>query len=94
LGRVVEEGEPVWLPDDRDVVDMWLGETAGQFKCGHFQWEEVTEGFELGYKVCKLCAETGPYEEKIRRQNRERGVDEHGLTFGWFPPEIEESDGN
>jgi hypothetical protein len=92
LGRVVEEGEPFWLPDDRDVVDMVLSEEAARLHCGHFQWAEV-DGFEPGYKVCHVCAVMGPYQDKIRSQNRERGVDEHGLTFDWFAPR-EESDGN
>ncbi|MFP4074053.1 MAG: hypothetical protein ACLFVZ_08435 [Actinomycetota bacterium] len=89
------EGEPEWLPEDRDVVDVYLDEQKSRNACGHYVWEEDTvEGLEPGYRVCPLCAEMGPYAEKIREQNRKRGKDEHGLTFGWFAPREEESDGD
>lgn len=94
LGRVVEDGEPEWLPDDRDVVDMYLDEQGTRNSCGHYPWEvEELAGLEPGYRVCRLCAEMGPYKEKVREQNRARQEDEHGLTFGWFTPR-EETDGN
>ena len=87
LGRVVEPGEPEWLPEDRDLVDMYLAEQKTRRSCGHFPWQEdEVEHLEPGYRVCAICAEMGPYEEKIRQQNRERGEDQHGLTFSWYAP--------
>lgn len=87
LGRVVSDDEPEWLPEDRDVVDMYLAEQKNRNACGHFLWQEGdVEGLELGYRACRICAVQKPYEEKIRKQNRDRGKDEHGLTFGWFTP--------
>jgi hypothetical protein len=94
LGRVVEEGEPDWLPDDRDVVDMYFAEQKSRHACGHWSWQyDDLDGLEVGYQVCPMCAELGPYEDKIRDQNRSRGEDLHGLTFGWYPPR-EENDGD
>jgi hypothetical protein len=93
LGRVVEDGEPLWLPEDRDIVDMFLSEERGRNACGHFPWEEVPEDLEPGYRVCEKCAVMGPYAEKIHKQNRERNEDQHGLTFAWFPVR-EEDDGH
>lgn len=90
LGRVVEEGEPAWLPDDRDLVDVYLEEEKTRNSCGHFPWEsEEVEGLEPGYRVCQICAVMGPYQDRIREQNRARQEDEHGLTFGWFTPREE-----
>lgn len=69
---------------------MYLDEKRRRHACGHYPWEESeTEGLEPGYVVCGLCAEMGPYAEKIREQNRHRGKDKHGLSFGWFPPREE-----
>ena len=88
MGRAVSDGEPEWLPEDRDLVDMYLEEDSHhRNSCGHYVWEQDEgEGLEPGYRVCRLCAEMGPYAERIRRQNRDRGEDEYGLTFGRFPP--------
>jgi len=73
---------------------MYLAETAIRNSCGHWDWErDELNGLEPGYRICQLCAELGPYEEKVRKQNRERSQDEYGVTFGWFPPR-EESDGH
>lgn len=86
LGRVVEPGEPEWLPDDRDVVDMFLAEERTRNTCGHWPWDkEELAGLEPGYRICPVCAEMEPYAEKVREQNRARSEDQHGLTFGWFP---------
>ena len=94
MGRVVEPGSPEWLPDDRDVVDVYLDEQKTRNSCGHYPWEEgEVEGLEPGYRICPLCAEMRPYEKRIREQNRDRGLDEDGLTFGWFTPR-EENDGD
>jgi len=94
LGRAVEADEPEWLPDDRDVVDMYLEEQRARHSCGHYRWEEDEVGdLEPGYLVCSLCAVMEPYKEKIREQNRARQEDEHGVTFGWFAAR-EETDGN
>lgn len=94
LGRVVEPGEPEWLPEDRDVVDMYLDEQKTRNSCGHYPWEaEEVEGLEPGYRVCAICAEMGPYVEQIHEQNRARNEDQHGLTFAWFPPRGDD-DGN
>lgn len=92
LGRVVEAGEPQWLPEDRDIVELGLEMQGSRRWCGHWEWED-REGLEPGYVVCSLCAEMGPYEDKVREQNRERRADMHGLTFGWFPPR-EDEDGD
>lgn len=89
LGRVVKAGEPEWLPEDRDIVALWYDQSQSRYWCGHWEWED-REGFEPGYLVCAICEQMGPYEEKIRRQNQERQTDQHGLTFGWFPPREEE----
>ncbi len=87
LGRVVADGEPEWLPEDRDVVDMYLAEQRSRYACGHWSWQEPdVEGLEPGYTACGICAELNPYADKVRKQNRDRGKDEHGLTFGWFIP--------
>jgi hypothetical protein len=94
LGRAVEDGEPEWLPDDRDVVDVYLDEQNHRCDLGHYLWQEPqVEGLEPGYQVCPLCAEMGPYKEMVRKQNHERGRDEHGLMFAWYPPR-EENDGD
>jgi hypothetical protein len=90
LGRVPKDDEPYWLPEDRDLVDMYLAEDKARLKCGHWLWQrEDIEGLELGYQVCSICAELGPYEDRIREQNRRRDKDIHGLTFGWYPPREE-----
>lgn len=91
LGRVVESGEPEWLPEDRDIVDLVSEFEKTRNACGHWDWQaEDVEGLEPGYQVCPMCAELGPYEDTIRKQNRERQRDEHGLTFGWYPPRQED----
>jgi hypothetical protein len=84
-------GEPQWLPEDRDLVSVYLSFEKSRNSCGHWDFqEEDVEGLEPGYRVCALCAEMGPYREKIHEQNRKRDKDQHGLTFGWFPPRGEE----
>lgn len=92
LGRVIQPGEPDWLPEDRDLVSVYLDFERSRNSCGHWDWEQDDlEGFEPGYRVCPLCAEMGPYTEGIREQNRSRDADKHGLTFGWFPPRQEDT---
>jgi len=90
LGRVVEPGEPVWLPADRDIVALWHEQASLRYWCGHWPWED-REGLEPGYSVCQICAEMDPYQVETRKQNEERRDDQHGLTFGWFPPREDEN---
>lgn len=77
----------MWLPEDRDIVAVYHGFEKSRRACGHWSWQEGdVEGLEPGYTVCGMCAELNPYAEGVRKQNRARGEDEHGLTFGWFTP--------
>jgi hypothetical protein len=63
--------------------------------CGHWDWQsDDFEGLEPGYQVCPICAVLGPYETKIRKQNRERDRDMHGLTFGMYTPRKDDDDGD
>ena len=91
---MIEEGDPQWSPDDRDLVTVYLAEQTQRHSCGHYPWQaEDVEGLEPGYRVCAMCAVMEPYKTRIREQNRARQEDEHGLTFAWFAPR-EENDGN
>jgi hypothetical protein len=84
-------GEGQWLPEDRDLVEIYLESEKARNSCGHWDWEsENVDGLEPGYRVCPLCEEMGPYREKIYEQNRKRDRDLHGLTFGWFAPREDE----
>lgn len=86
-GRVVEPGEPEWLPDDRDVVDLYLEMIRTRFECGHWEWEnEIPDGLVVDFLVCKRCREVGEYAGRLRADRKNM----YGVTFGWFPPREEQ----
>lgn len=58
LGRVPEPGEPVWLPEDRDVVAVWQSEEAKKCAgCGTYSWEwdDDAQPYEPDHYTCRGC---------------------------------------
>jgi hypothetical protein len=93
LGRVVEAGEPEWLPEDRDIIETFQEFQKTRHHCGRWEWEyEDLEGLELGHSYCPFCADIGPYQERLEKDKQSRGQSTHGLTYGWYPPRSEDEE--
>ena len=87
MGRVVEPGEPAWLPEDRDIVDVYEEMMRSRHECGRWEWEHDTvEGLVVDYNVCPFCRDIGEFAERLRDDRKNM----YGVTYGWFPPREEQ----
>lgn len=79
---MVKKGEPVWLPEDRDVLQVWLEFKRSRHECGRWEWEwDDFDDYELDYTVCPFCQEVS--RAYIREADRRK--DMFGVSFGYFP---------
>lgn len=88
LGRAVADGEPVWLPEDRDVVAVWQQlQRSKHDACGRWAWEydETFEDlFEVDFEVCPFCRDVGEKAEMVVSGRQSM----HGVRFGFYPVEV------
>lgn len=88
MGRTREPGEPEWLPEDRDAVDLYHEFAKSRHECGRWSWEhEDLEGLELDFQVCPFCQEVAEFADGVR----ERRKNMYGVTFGYYPSRSAES---
>ena len=83
LGRVVEPGDPYWLPEDRDIIDLWQFYARTRHEpCGRWAWEEEQmEHMVLDYDVCPFCEEMDVFDQE-RQKNRKSMA---GVSYYYRP---------
>jgi hypothetical protein len=87
VGRVVADGEPLWLPEDLDVIDTVAQMKSHRSPCGHWSWDaEALEGMHLDYEVCPVCSEIGQFADDLREERENM----HGVHFAYYPTPREE----
>lgn len=87
MGRVVEAGEPQWLPEDRDIIEVYTEIMRTRHECGRWEWEhDEVDGLIVDYNVCPFCREIGEFAERLRDDRKNM----YGVTYGWFPPREEQ----
>lgn len=82
-GRVVADGEPDWLPEDRDVVAVWQAEEALRCSdCGTYEWEWEDDEFAYlpDHWTCLGCL----YREQHSKQLGDSNQRLHGVKVALF----------
>jgi hypothetical protein len=87
-GRVPEDGEPLWLPEDRDVVSVWQAHQNKCPTCGTWDWEwqENPEAWVADLWRCPGCEQVD--EQHTRMKEATSNTD--GLQVRMFKPERED----
>ena len=89
LGRVVEAGEPAWLPEDRDVVAVWQAEQHGKCpQCGTWRWEwdENPYAWFVDHDTCMGCLQVDGYRRQLSHEHTQLD----GIRIGLYRTPREE----
>lgn len=71
------EGEPYWLPEDRDIIAVWQAEQTGRCPdCGTFawEWEGSDEPWHPDHYTCLGCEAHEQYRIGLNEATLRKGT--------------------
>ena len=76
-GRVPEDGEPLWLPEDRTVALVWQKMQRSKCsRCGTWDWEwdENPSAWVADFWTCQGCKQVDGAHDRLHDKQKKDGM--------------------